>query len=221
MPSVDVLISQGLVNYDKALSFMQRRVDEIIDNRANQCLWFLEHHAIYTAGISANDNELLDKERFPVYKTGRGGKYTYHGPGQRVVYVMLNLKEIMKPTPDVKLFVRNLETWVIDTLSCFGIKGQTQEGKIGIWVKGENGQDEKIAAIGIRLKKWVSFHGISINLSPELEHFSGIVPCGLKDLGVSSIEKFNKEITFKKLDQVLLEQFCRTFNAKLDNLTNI
>lgn len=219
--AVDVLISQGLISYEKALSFMQHRVDDIIEKRANQCLWFLEHSSVYTAGASSNDNDLLDKTKFPVYKTGRGGKYTYHGPGQRVVYVMLDLKEIHKPQPDIKLFVKQLEQWVIAVLGCFGIQAYAIAGRVGIWVKGPKGEDEKIAAIGIRLKKWVSYHGIAINLDPDLTHFDGIIPCGLKDSGVSSIERLSKGITFKQLDMMLLDQFCKIFNTKLGDLTNI
>lgn len=219
--TIEVLISKQLVSYEKALDFMQKRVEDIINGRANQCLWLLEHKSVYTAGVSANENELLDQNRLPVYKTGRGGKYTYHGPGQRVVYVMVDLKKIHSPQPDVKLFVRQLEQWLIDSLKELGIEAQTKEGKIGIWVKNPDGQEEKIAALGIRLKKWVSFHGVAINLAPDLKHFEGIIPCGIKDKGVSSIEKFCKGITLQQLDKVLLEEFCKIFNITLGNLTVI
>ena len=185
-------ISDGLTSYEDALTFMEVRVDAISKGTAEECIWLLEHPPLYTAGTSAQIEDLVDPDRFPVYEAKRGGQYTYHGPGQRVAYVMLDLNQRGK---DVRQFVQKLEHWVIDTLDSFNIKGEIREGRVGVWVTrpekpltvtGQPAED-KIAAIGIRLRKWVSFHGISINVEPDLEHFSGIVPCGITEHGVTSL----------------------------------
>jgi lipoyl(octanoyl) transferase len=171
----------------------------------------LQHPPLYTAGTSAQDQDLISPDRFPVYKTGRGGQYTYHGPGQRVAYVMLNLKT---RTPDVRAYVAALEDWVIGTLKVLGVTGERREDRVGVWVRrpelGE-GREDKIAAIGIRVRHWVTFHGISINVSPNLEHFSGIVPCGVTNQGVTSLDDLGINATMDEVDEILQREFESRF----------
>lgn len=202
------------VSYPEALSFMEKRVDDIINGRATECIWLLEHPAIYTAGTSAQSSDLLFPDRFPVYETGRGGEYTYHGPGQRIAYVMLDLNRRRK---DVRWFVRELEGWIIDACARFGITAERREGRVGLWVERDRGsfgrREEKIAALGIRLRRWVSFHGVSINIAPDLEHFSGIVPCGIAEHGVTSFSELGKPISYEELDKVLQSEFQNHFLA--------
>ena len=209
-------ISDGLTSYEDALTFMEARVDAISKGTAEECIWLLEHPPLYTAGTSAQIEDLVDPDRFPVYEAKRGGQYTYHGPGQRVTYVMLDLNQRGK---DVRQFVQKLEHWVIDTLDSFNIKGEIREGRVGVWVTrpekpltvtGQPAED-KIAAIGIRLRKWVSFHGISINVEPDLEHFSGIVPCGITEHGVTSLVDLGLPVTMDDLDVALKASFERNF----------
>lgn len=176
--------STDLVSYEDALSIMHNRVDQIINIPETLGLcWFLEHPSLYTKGTSAKDSDLLTPHRFPVYETGRGGQFTYHGPGQRVIYIMLDLKKYRQ---DVRWFVGMLEECITQTLAALGVESFRREGRVGIWVH-HNNQEKKIAALGIRVKKWVTFHGIAINITPDLEHFSGIVPCGLPMFGVTSL----------------------------------
>ncbi|MCH2250880.1 MAG: lipoyl(octanoyl) transferase LipB [Cognatishimia sp.] len=209
-------ISDGLTSYEDALTFMEARVDAISKGTAEECIWLLEHPPLYTAGTSAQIEDLVDPDRFPVYEAKRGGQYTYHGPGQRVAYVMLDLNQRGK---DVRQFVQKLEHWVIDTLDSFNIKGEIREGRVGVWVTRPDkpltvtGQpaEDKIAAIGIRLRKWVSFHGISINVEPDLEHFSGIVPCGITEHGVTSLVDLGLPVTMDDLDVALKASFERSF----------
>lgn len=209
-------VSDGLTSYEDALTFMEARVDAISKGTAEECIWLLEHPPLYTAGTSAQIEDLVDPDRFPVYEAKRGGQYTYHGPGQRVTYVMLDLNQRGK---DVRQFVQKLEHWVIDTLDSFNIKGEIREGRVGVWVTrpekpltvtGQPAED-KIAAIGIRLRKWVSFHGISINVEPDLEHFSGIVPCGITEHGVTSLVDLGLPVTMDDLDVALKASFERNF----------
>lgn len=209
-------ISDGLTSYEDALAFMEARVDAISRGEADECIWLLEHPPLYTAGTSAQLEDLVDPERFPVYEAKRGGQYTYHGPGQRVAYVMLDLNKRGK---DVRQFVHKLEAWVIDTLDSFNVKGEIREGRVGVWVTrpekplsitGEVAED-KIAAIGIRLRKWVSFHGISINVEPDLEHFTGIVPCGITEHGVTSLVDLGLPVMMEDLDVALKAAFERNF----------
>ncbi len=176
------LISSGQVSYPDAVAFMEARVADIRDGNEDELVWLLEHPPLYTAGTSAKTGDLLEA-RFPVYKTGRGGEYTYHGPGQRVVYVMLDLKK-RQSAPDIKKYVWQLEEWTIRSLAALGVQGERRDGRVGIWV-GE--KEAKIAAIGVRVRRWVSYHGIAINVNPDLTHFSGIVPCGIRDYGVTSL----------------------------------
>src|SRR6516164_6283179 len=174
--------SDGLVPYPQALAEMEARATAIAEGKAGELIWLLEHPPIYTAGTSAKDADLLDA-RFPVYRTGRGGQFTYHGPGQRVAYAMLDLK---RRKPDVRAYVHDLEQWLIEALQEFGVKGERREGRVGIWVQRGSSED-KIAALGVRIKRWVSLHGVALNVAPDLSHFSGIVPCGVKAHGVTSL----------------------------------
>lgn len=205
---VEWIISDGLTDYSEALSFMETRVNAIIAGDAPECVWLLEHPPLYTAGTSAKPADLIQPNRFPVYDARRGGEYTYHGPGQRVAYVML---DVGKRGRDVRQFVKDLENWVIATLETFNVKGEIREGRVGVWVqrpekpKQPDGQlaEDKIAALGIRLRKWVSFHGLSINVEPDLSHFDGIVPCGISDHGVTSLVDLGLPVTLDDVDVAL------------------
>jgi lipoyl(octanoyl) transferase len=215
-PSIDYLISDPLVSYEKAVADMEMRVGRISDNQASELIWLLEHPALYTAGTSANATDLLTPERFPVHKTGRGGQFTYHGPGQRVAYVMLNLKH---RTPDVRLFVAQLEEVLIRTLKAFDVIGERREDRVGVWVRRPDkgiGAEDKIAAIGIRVRKWVTFHGISLNVNPDLEHFSGIIACGVQDHGTTSLHDLGKNVSMQEVDHVLLREFTAVFGSQLN-----
>ena len=209
-------ISDREVDYNTALEKMDNYVQKIISGEADEKIWLLEHPSLYTAGTSANKKDLVEPNRFPVFETKRGGQYTYHGPGQRVVYVMLDLNKRGK---DVKKFVENLEAWIIHTLAEFNVAGQSRIGRVGIWVerpdkpKDVNGliKEEKIAAIGVRLKKWTTFHGLSINVDPDLSHFQGIVPCGIKEHGVTSLVDLGLPISMTDLDIALSKAFSKVF----------
>jgi lipoyl(octanoyl) transferase len=200
-------ISDGLVPYPEALAAMEARAEAIANGTANELIWLLEHPPVYTAGTSANDADLLDP-RFPVFKTGRGGQYTYHGPGQRVGYVMLDLK---KRKPDVRAFVFDLEQWLIETLASFNVKGERREGRVGIWVARSGGREDKIAALGVRIRRWVTFHGVALNIEPDLSHFSGIVPCGVSQHGVTSLADLGVPVTTADVDVALQQAFRKVF----------
>jgi lipoyl(octanoyl) transferase len=187
LPAIDWVVSDGLTDYQTAVQLMEDRIRAIARGDAPELIWLLEHPPLYTAGTSAKSADLLTPDRFPVHVTGRGGQYTYHGPGQRVVYVMLNVKT--RSNGDVRRFVSQLEAWVIATLAAFNIRGRVHPDRVGVWVaRPDKGpaRDDKIAAIGIRLRQWISMHGLAINVDPVLEHFSGIVPCGISEHGVTS-----------------------------------
>jgi len=211
---VDWKISDTLVPYDEAVDFMEAHVAKMIAGDAQELIWILEHPPLYTAGTSAKIEDLKDPDKFPVFASKRGGQYTYHGPGQRVVYVMLNLNQRGR---DVRAFVKMLEDWVIQTLGAFGVKGEVRDGRVGVWVERKdkpltaNGEmaEDKIAAIGVRLRKWISFHGISINVDPDLEHFTGIVPCGITDHGVTSLVDLGLLVSEKDVDLALMSAFNR------------
>ncbi|WP_417524559.1 lipoyl(octanoyl) transferase LipB [Marinovum sp.] len=213
---VEWIISDGLTDYDEAVRFMETRAAAIAEGRAEEAVWLVEHPPLYTAGTSARIEDLTDPDRFPVYASKRGGQYTYHGPGQRVAYVML---DVGRRGRDVRRFVHQLETWVIATLDAFNVKGEIRDGRVGVWVtRGDKPlsatgqpQEDKIAAIGIRLRKWVSFHGVSINVEPDLSHFSGIVPCGITEHGVTSLVDLGLPVTMDDLDVALRAQFDVTF----------
>ena len=205
---VEWRVSDGRVAYESALATMEARVAAIADGRAAELVWLLEHPPLYTAGTSARPEDLTDA-RFPVHPVGRGGQFTYHGPGQRVAYVMLDLK---RRAPDVRRFVATLEEWLIRTLAGFNVRGERREDRIGVWVARPDrgsGREDKIAAIGIRLKRWVSLHGIALNVDPDLSHFSGIVPCGVVDprYGVTSLTDLGHPVTLPEVDMVLRHAF--------------
>ncbi|MDA8707869.1 lipoyl(octanoyl) transferase LipB [Hellea sp.] len=206
--NVEWRVSDELVPYSDAVSFMETRAKQIAAGVAAEQVWLLEHPPLYSAGTSAKAADLVDPERFDVFESGRGGQYTYHGPGQRVGYVMLDLR---KRGRDVAAFVRGLEQWIIDTLAEFDVTAERRCGRVGVWVAHANGREEKIAAIGVRLKKWVSFHGISINVSPNLSHFGGIVPCGIQEHGVTSLKAMGTSADMAALDKALKDNFQRLF----------
>ncbi|MGN7438820.1 MAG: lipoyl(octanoyl) transferase LipB [Alcanivorax sp.] len=206
---VEWIFEKDAVAYPNAVELMEKRVADIRDTQGSETVWLLEHPALYTAGTSADESDLLEA-RFPVYKTGRGGEYTYHGPGQRVAYVMLDLKK-RQSKPDVRHYVWSLEEWIIQTLAEFDIKGERREGRVGIWVVMPDGSESKIAAIGVRIRKWVTYHGIAINVNPDLSHFGGIVPCGISQHGVTSMHDLGQKISMEELDSVLKEKFRLVF----------
>ena len=205
--------SRGLVPYADAVDFMDRRVEEIREGRAPATVWLIEHPALYTAGTSADPAELLDPGRFPVHAAGRGGRYTYHGPGQRVAYVMLDLKE---RGGDVRAYVHDLEEWLIRTLARFGVRGERRAGRVGIWVeRGTGGErrEDKIAAIGVRIRHWITLHGVSLNVDPDLGHFQGIVPCGVEGHGVTSLAELGVTAAMADVDAALEAEFREIFGA--------
>lgn len=204
------IVSDTPQDYKSAVSTMEERVAAIRAGEASDLVWLLEHPPLYTAGTSADPSDLLNP-RFPVFETGRGGEYTYHGPGQRVAYVMLDLKK-RQQAPDIKKYVCQLEEWVIRSLAHFGIKGERRDGRIGIWVVTPSGE-KKIAAVGVRIRHWVTYHGIAINVNPDLSHFGGIVPCGIREFGVTSIHDLGKSISMKELDDVLQKEFEAVFGS--------
>ncbi len=199
-------VSDRPVDYPEALAQMEARAAAIAEGRAGEQVWLLEHPPIYTAGTSANDADLIDA-RFPVYRTGRGGQFTYHGPGQRVGYAMLNLRT---RTPDVRAYVHDLEQWLIGTLAQFGVKGERREGRVGIWVQ-RGTREDKIAALGVRIRRWVTLHGVALNVAPDLTHFSGIVPCGVRAHGVTSLADLGIAASMADVDMALKESFKKIF----------
>ena len=215
---VEWRIEPGLTQYEHALAFMEARADAIRKGEAPEMVWLVEHPPLYTAGTSARIEDLVEPDRFPVYAAGRGGEYTYHGPGQRVAYVMLDLK---RRREDVRAFVAALEEWIIRTLDRFNVKGERREDRVGVWVvrpdrpsmPDGSAAEDKIAAIGIRLRRWVSFHGIAINVEPDLRHFSGIVPCGVSDHGVTSLVDLGLPVTMADLDVALKGAFGEVFGG--------
>jgi len=196
-------VSDAPVAYEKALAFMNARAAAIREGTASECIWLLEHPPLFTAGTSADAAELFNPQNFPVFEAGRGGRYTYHGPGQRVGYVMLDLEKRGK---DIRCFVHALEGWMIDALSELGIAARREPGRIGIWV-GEGDDEAKIGALGVRVKRWVTLHGFAINVAPDLSHFSGIVPCGISDFGVTSLAKLGKQMPMMGVDAALKGSF--------------
>ncbi|MEX0371769.1 MAG: lipoyl(octanoyl) transferase LipB [Tateyamaria sp.] len=215
---VEWITTPGLTDYREAEAWMEARATAIAAGEAEECIWLLEHAPLYTAGTSARPADLTDPDRFPVFETRRGGQYTYHGPGQRVVYTLL---DVGKRGRDVRAFVQQLETWVIATLDTFNVRGLIREGRVGVWVErpekpgqaDDSPAEDKIAAIGIRLRKWVSFHGLSINVEPELDHFAGIVPCGIRDHGVTSLVDLGLPVTMEDVDLALRQTFDVAFPA--------
>jgi len=209
---MDWLISKDVVPYEDALREMESRVAGIRAGTAEEAVWLLEHPPLYTAGTSAKADDLLDP-RFPVFETGRGGEYTYHGPGQRVAYVMMDLRK-RQSQPDIKKYVWQLEEWVILTLAQFGVTGERREGRVGIWVTMADGTDNKIAALGVRVRHWITFHGVAINVSTDLSHYSGIVPCGIAEHGVVNLnDLFDEDISLSDVDQALKQTFAQVFDS--------
>lgn len=198
------LISIAPVDYRLAVNAMEARVAEIHAGAAREAVWLLEHDPVYTAGTSARPEELLDPAGVPVISSGRGGRYTFHGPGQRIAYVMLDLR---RRGADVRLFVRGLEDWIIAALATFGVHGERRDGRVGIWVDLGGGRDAKIAAIGVRIRRWVTYHGIAVNVSPDLRHFDGIVPCGVVNHGVTSLRALGLDVDLSLLDAALRATF--------------
>ncbi len=211
--------SPGQVEYEAAVAAMEARAAAIAAGEAGEIVWLLEHPPLYTAGVSAKAEDLLDADRFPVFRTGRGGQFTYHGPGQRVAYVMLDLR---KRGRDVTKFVADLERWIIGALDRFNVKGEVRDGRVGVWVERKGpgwSREDKIAAIGVRLRKWVSFHGIAFNVEPNLDHFSGITPCGISgpQFGVTSLVDLGLPVTMADADAALRESFHDVFGATRDS----
>ena len=221
-PPVEWIVSAGLTDYAKAVAAMEARVEAIAAGQAPERVWLLEHPSLYTAGASAKESDLLDA-RLPVFRTGRGGQFTYHGPGQRVAYVMLDLK---RRRPDVRAFVGALEAWLIDALGLFGVIAETREDRVGVWVRrpdkpaGPGGApaEDKIAALGIRLRRWVSYHGVALNVAPDLSHFSGIVPCGVAEAhyGVASLADLGRPASMAQADAALRAAFEQRFGATIE-----
>ena len=212
-PAPEWIVAEGLVPYPDAVAFMEARASAIAEGSARECVWLVEHPPLYTAGVSAKTTDLIAPDRFPVFTSARGGQYTYHGPGQRVAYVMLDLNRRKK---DVRLFVEALEQWVIDTLWRFNVEGHIRPGRVGVWVERKDKgysplTEDKIAAIGIKLRRWVSFHGISLNVEPDLSHFSGIVPCGITEYGVTSLLDLGLPVTMDDVDYALRMSFETIF----------
>lgn len=201
-------VSSGLVDYPAAVAAMEARAAAIAEGQAGELVWLLEHPPLYTAGVSAKPADLLDPDRFPVFASGRGGQFTYHGPGQRVAYVMLDLNRRRR---DVRAFVAALETWIIAALARMGVTGEIRPGRVGVWTNGGTPQEAKVAAIGVKLRRWVSFHGIALNVAPDLSHFAGIVPCGVTDAGVTSLAALGVAASMDRADAMLKDAFEAVF----------
>lgn len=209
--------TDGYTPYPDAHSVMKARAKAIAEGSAEELVWLVEHPPLYTSGTSAKPDDLLLPDHLPVYPAGRGGQYTYHGPGQRVAYVMLDLRTRSR---DIRKFVCELEQWVIDTLAAFNIRGERRDGRIGVWVQRPDqgiGREDKIAAIGVRVSRWVSFHGISLNINPDLSHYAGIVPCGISDQGVTSFEDLGHLVSMPEVDSVLRRKFESRFGNTLNS----
>ncbi|MBY0429585.1 MAG: lipoyl(octanoyl) transferase LipB [Rhodospirillales bacterium] len=202
------IISDDKIPYESAVAWMEERVATICEGSTPEAIWLLEHPPLYTAGTSAKPEDLLEPERFPVHPTGRGGQYTYHGPGQRVGYVLLNLKH---RHADIRCYVHDLEEWIIRALARFNVQGERREGRVGIWVR-HDGREDKIAAIGVRVRRWVTYHGFALNVDPELDHFSGIVPCGISQYGVCSLWSLGLTPSIEEVDAALIATFDEVFN---------
>jgi len=210
MDEIEWQIGDTPVPYDVAEAAMVTRVEAIRASTASQLVWLLEHPPLYTAGTSAQSADLIEPALFPVHRTGRGGQFTYHGPGQRVGYVMLDLK---RRGSDVRVYVRDLEEWLIRTLARFNVKGERRAGRVGIWIDEGGGKESKIAAIGVRIRHWVSFHGVSLNVDPDLSHYRGIIPCGVSEHGVTSLAALGIMVSMPEVDAALKAAFAEVFTA--------
>jgi lipoyl(octanoyl) transferase len=219
-PSIEWAVSTAPVPYEAALAVMAGRVQAIVAGTAPELVWLLEHPPLYTAGTSAKDEDLIAPMRLPVYRTGRGGQYTYHGPGQRVAYVMLDVK---RRFGDVRAYVATLEEWIVDALARFGVEGERRAGLVGVWVRRHPQEDgtggwDKIAAVGVRLSRWVSSHGVSLNVAPDLGHYAGIVPCGIRDAGVTSLVALGRSVELAEVDLALRAAFERRFRCGVSGI---
>lgn len=215
-PPVEWAVSTAPVGYDDAVAFMEARVAAIAEGQAAEMVWLLEHPPLYTAGVSSKDADLLTPDRFPVHRTGRGGQFTYHGPGQRVAYVMLDLNRRGR---DVRAFVRGLEGWIIGALNRLGVPAGVRDGRVGVWVERKGAgwsREDKIAAIGVKVRRWVSFHGISLNVDPDLDHFAGIVPCGIAEHGVTSLLDLGLTASMDDADAALKAAFQSVFGEVIE-----
>jgi lipoyl(octanoyl) transferase len=210
MTEVEWQVSGAPVAYEPAVAAMEARVADIRAGAAPELVWLLEHPPLYTAGTSAQERDLVEPGLFPVHRTGRGGQYTYHGPGQRVGYVMLDLK---RRGADLRAYVHGLEEWIIRTLAGFGVKGERRAGRVGIWIDEGGGRDSKIAAIGVRVRHWVSFHGVALNVDPDLGHYRGIVPCGISEHGVTSLARLGVTADTASVDRALRQAFAEVFDV--------
>lgn len=211
MQQIEWTITPEPVPYEEAVAAMETRVEAIRNGDAPEQVWLLEHPPLYTAGTSAQPQDLLEPNRFPVYRTGRGGQYTYHGPGQRIAYVMVDLK---RRQMDVRQYVGLLETWLIASLAEFNVRGERRDGRVGVWVARGSGREDKIAAIGVRVRRWVTYHGISLNVEPDLGHYAGIVPCGIADQGVTSLVDLGLPVGLEDVDVALRTTWQRIFDEK-------
>ena len=215
MREVAWTVSSELIDYSDSLKRMKKRVELIQSGKAIEQVWLLQHPPLYTAGTSAKADDLIIRDRFPVFETGRGGQYTYHGPGQRVIYLMLDLHNYRQ---DVRMYISLLERWLINTLSHLDVNATRMDDRVGIWVPtgqvSSKTKYEKIGAIGVRIRRWITSHGVSLNISPNLEHFSGIVPCGINDSGVTSLEKLKRETDIAKIDKLLKTEFLNVFRSQ-------
>lgn len=210
---VEWRVSDAPVAYEEAVAEMERRAAAIADGSAGELVWLLEHPALYTAGTSAKPADLVEADRLPVFASGRGGQYTYHGPGQRIAYVMLDLRS---RRPDLRAYVASLEAWLIATLDRFGVTGERREDRVGVWVRRPErgaGAEDKIAAVGVRVRRWVTLHGVSLNVEPELSHYQGIIPCGVRDHGVTSLADLGRVVSMSEVDMALRETFEEIFGA--------
>jgi lipoyl(octanoyl) transferase len=201
-------VSDAPVPYPEAVAAMEKRVAQIRAGRAAELVWLLEHPPLYTAGTSAKDGDLVDDRLFPVYRSGRGGQYTYHGPGQRVGYVMLDLE---RRGTDLRVYIHRLEEWLIQTLALFNVKGERRPGRVGIWIAEPGGHESKVAAIGVRVRRWVTFHGVALNVDPDLSHYRGIIPCGVREHGVTSLAKQGVVAAMPEVDAALKRAFRAVF----------
>ena len=208
MATIRWTISNTLVDYLESLDFMAKTVDSIITGKGPEVVWLLEHPELYTSGTSAQPNELQYKPTAPIYAAGRGGRYTYHGPGQRVIYLMMDLRSRAN---DIRKYIYDLETWLINSVAEFGIEGERRSGRVGVWVDQGYGIEVKIAAIGIRVRKWVTFHGVSLNISPDLSMYEPIIPCGIREHGISSLHQLGVPALMKDVDEALLHNFQKLF----------
>ncbi|MGH6955843.1 MAG: lipoyl(octanoyl) transferase LipB [Caulobacteraceae bacterium] len=206
-------VSAGLVGYLEAEAAMEARVAAIAEGEGGELVWLVQHPPLYTAGVSAKPGDLLDPGRFPVFRSGRGGQFTYHGPGQRVAYVMLDLTTRGR---DVRAFVRALQTWIVEALARLGAAGEVREGRVGVWVERGGGREDKVAAIGVKVRRWVSFHGVSLNVDPDLGHFGGIVPCGVTDHGVTSLSDLGLAVSMSEVDAALKHAFGSVFGPVVE-----